>query len=369
MSIRKRELPSGEIRWQVDYRDQEGVRRARQFKKQKEAVDFETVARGQIRDGTHTADSASVTVAKASEHWLDRCRLDGLEPGTVRYYEQHCRLHILPLLGKTKLSRLTKPAVEAFRDKLLQTCSRAMAAKVMTSFKSLISDAHRRGLIAQNVAVKTTVKMAGRHEKRIEIPSKDEIRSLLHMAGEIWTPASPWCAFVITALFTGMRPSELRGLTWDHVDFEGRIIEIRRRADYHGKLGSPKSKAGNRDIPLSPMALNTLKQWKLACPRSELGLVFPAKRGGVIVISEVWRAWGQLLKAAGLPSLRYRFYDLRHVAASLMIEQGMQPKKVQAIMGHANIQMTYNVYGHLFASPESDQEAMAQIEARLLRSS
>jgi integrase len=242
-----------------------------------------------------------------------------------------------------------------------------MASKVMTSFKSLLSDAHRRGLIAQNIASGTVVKMAGRHEKRVEIPSKDEIRSLLHMAGELWPATSPWRAFTTVAIFTGMRPSELRGLVWSSVDLERRVIEITQRADYRGKLGSPKSRAGVRTVPLAPMALNALKQWKLACPRSEL--VFPAKRGGVIVISEVWRAWGQLLAAIGLPPLRYRFYDLRHVAASLMIEQGMQPKKVQQIMGHANIAMTYDRYGHLWQEPESDQEAMAQIEARLLRSS
>jgi integrase len=300
--------------------------------------------------------------------WLERCKLDGLEPGTVRYYEQHIRLHILPLLGKTKLSRLTKPAIEGFRDSLLETCSRSMASKVMVSFKSLICDAHRRGLIAQNIASGTMVKMAGRHEKRVEIPSKDEIRSLLHMAGEIWPATSVWRPFVVVALFTGMRPSELRGLTWACVDLDKRVVEITRRADYRGVMGSPKSKAGVRTIPLGPMAFNALRQWKLACPQSDLGLVFPAKQGGVIVISEVWRAWGQLLAAIGLPPLRFRFYDLRHVAASLMIEQGMSPKKLQTIMGHSSIQMSYNVYGHLFATPESDQEAMAQIEARLLRS-
>ena len=82
MSVRKRILPSGEIRWQVDYRDQKGKRRSRQFETQKEAKNHETTVRGEIRAGTHVADSASVTVAKAGELWLDRCRLDELEHRT-----------------------------------------------------------------------------------------------------------------------------------------------------------------------------------------------------------------------------------------------------------------------------------------------
>ena len=72
MSIRKRTLPSGQTRWQLDYRDQKGKRRSRQFKTQKEAKDYETTVRSEIRAGTHVADSASVTVAKAGELWLDR---------------------------------------------------------------------------------------------------------------------------------------------------------------------------------------------------------------------------------------------------------------------------------------------------------
>ena len=57
----------------------------------------------------------------------------------MRNYKQHLDLHILPLIGNVKLSKLTRPAVESFRDELLETRSRAMAAKVMVSLKSLLS--------------------------------------------------------------------------------------------------------------------------------------------------------------------------------------------------------------------------------------
>ena len=133
-------------------------------------------------------------------------------------------------------------------------------------------------------------------------------------------------------------------------------------------MGNPKSKAGTRDVSLAPMALNALRQWQLACPKTDPdALVFPAKRGGLIGIAEPHRIWNRLLQALDMPRLSYRFYDLRHVAASLFIEQGMSPKKVQTIMGHSSIQMTFDLYGHLWETPEDDAAAMAQIEARLLR--
>jgi integrase len=362
MSVRKRILPSGKTCWLVDYKDQGGVRRSRQFKSAVAAKDFETTVRSEIRDGVHVADRASITIAEAGELWLTRCRSDKLETSTLAYYEQHLRMHIAPHIGKVKLSRLTRPMIETFRDKLLETISRPLAAKVITSLRSLLFDAMRRGLTGQNVAQGCTVKVGERHRRKIEVPTKDEIRALIAATGELWPATSPWRPFIITALFTGCRPSELRGLVWSNVDLDRKVIHIRQRADFKGKMGSPKSAAGHRAIPLAPMAINVLREWKLACPRLCSDLVFPASRGGVIGHAEMWRAWDKLIQAAGLPSKSYRLYDLRHAAASMLIELGWQPKKIQAVMGHSTIQMTFDVYGHLWKTPEDDAAAMAQVE-------
>ena len=183
--------------------------------------------------------------------------------------------------------------------------------------------------------------------------------------GELWQMTEPWRPLILTAIFTGLRASELRGLTWDRVDLDRRIIEVRQRADFRNVMGNPKSRSGRRDVPLSPLVVNTLKQWKLACPRSEDGLVFPTKDGGVVRHSRMHRVWHELLVALDLSG--YRFHDLRHAAASLLIDQGLSPKKVCSIMGHGSIKITYDLYGHLWDTAEDDQKAMEQIEARLLR--
>ncbi len=260
------------------------------------------------------------------------CRLDRLEPGTLRNYKMHISLHIVPFIGGVKLSKLTRPAVEAFKDKLLETRSRIMVVKVMVSLKSLLSDAQRRGLVAQNMATGTKVTLAGRHERRVKVPTKDEIRAILAKTSELWPATSPWRPFVLVALFAGLRPSEFEGLVWGCVDFEKKLIRVRQRADYRNTMGNPKSKAGTRDVSLAPMALNALRQWRLACPKTDPdALVFPAKRGGLIGIAEPHRIWNRLLQALDMPRLSYRFYDLRHVAASLFIEQGCRRKRCRRL--------------------------------------
>src|SRR5690242_6991324 len=220
-SVRKRILPSGEIRWQVDYRDVGGDRRHKQFKTKGEAVSYETKVRSELAAGTHVADSESITVKEAGQLWLTRGEREGLEEGTLRQYRQHLKYHIEPLIGATKLSRLTTPMVEKFRDDLLRDRSRPLARAILTSLKGVIKEAKRLGLVGQNAAAETEIGGQKRHKEEIEIPTKEEIRGMLTKAAELWpytrieitrkreqkAVAVPWHPFITVAIFTGLRCS------------------------------------------------------------------------------------------------------------------------------------------------------------------
>jgi len=228
----------------------------------------------------------SVTVKQAGELWLQRCRLDGLEAGTLLQYRQHLDLHILPFIGGVKLSKLTRPEVESFRDKLVETRSRSMAQKVLSSLKSLLSNAQRRGLVGQNAASGTKVKTASRHEKKAPIPTKDEIRALLSKTSELWSATLPWRPLVITALFTGLRASELRGLTWDYVDFEKKVIQVKRTIPipkveiaWHG---ATRRQVAHDDRSLAAAALCRRDQRLDECPFLIRQIAWTAKRSAVV---------------------------------------------------------------------------------------
>jgi hypothetical protein len=102
--------------WVVDYTDQQGKRRLKTFKLKRKADEYAANTRVQIGEGTHVPDRASATVAEACGFWLASC--SDLEPTTVDQYRQHVRLHIVPYIGREKLTRLTTPFVSAFRDRL-----------------------------------------------------------------------------------------------------------------------------------------------------------------------------------------------------------------------------------------------------------
>ena len=400
-SVRKRAWVSGgeeKAAWVVDYFDQGGERHIKTFGKKKDADAYLIGVLHEVKEGTHTAPRASIAVAEAADMWLRKAALDKLERSTLKQYRNHVEHHIKPLLGRVKLASLTTPVVQKFADDLLdrpfaddptQRLSRGMAKKVLASLKGIIKEAQRKGKIAKNPAEPVSIKVPKRGTRKIkagrDFPSKAEANAILGKAAGRWRP------LIVTAVFTGMRSSELRGLRWQDVDFDAEAIHVHQRADAWGEMGAPKSEAGERTIPMTPMVANVLKEWKLQCPRKgkgakgegdpgELDLVFPngegnpeshaniANRGFYPLLVECGIAKQTGKDETGEPMFKakYGLHTLRHFFASWLIEQEFSPKKVQEMLGHSSMQMTYDVYGHIFPTLEDDHAKMAEGELALV---
>ena len=375
--VRKRTLPSGKVAWLADYVDGSGKRRAKQFDRRRDADDFLVKARRDVQLGVHVADSQSITVKEAAVLWLARCADRKLERSTRDAYRQHVDLHILPRIANRRLSQLTTPAVHAFADDLAMTSSPAMVKRVVRSLGAIFVEARRRGLAATNPVSDARIDVGERRKsKRPEIPTKAELRDIIAAATGKHRP------LILTALFSGMRASELRGVRWSAVDLKAGTIEVSERVDAWNEVGAPKTASSHRVIPLAPMAVNALKEHRLAVSNGASGLVFPSEAGTPLNHQNVdKRIWKPLLVSAGMFTLhptdrdesgeptkvpKYTFHALRHAAASLFIEQKLSPKRVQALMGHSSITVTFDTYGHLFEDADADQRAVSEIEARLL---
>ncbi len=382
-SIRKRMWncgkPNEKTCWIIDYRDQHGRRHIKSFKTKREADQWAITALHEVREGTHTPISTSKTVAEIGALWIANGEADRLERSTINQRKVHLKVHIVPFLGDEKLSSLSTPRIYQL-DSDLRTNGRsvAMRRKIIGSLKAMLAFAQSQGFVAQNVARSVKVKSDARNQtsplrEGENFPSKAELRAMMDSAPDRWR------ALLITAIFSGLRVSELRGLRWQDVDFDNDavpMLHVRQRADNWGKIGPPKSKAGSRDIPLPPLVANTLRQWKAGCPASPLDLVFAAPDGAVesyfTIRNSFWIplqiALGMTtVNAAGETTGRYGFHCLRHAAASLFIEHlGWTPKRVQTVLGHSSIQMTFDRYGHLFEDRESDREAMKKLEAAVV---
>jgi integrase len=369
MSVRKRTwaTKAGDRReaWVVDYSAQEGTRHIQTFNRKRDADEYLATVKVDVRHGIHTAPSQSSTVAEAAEGWLAWIEVEGREPATLKQYRSHVIYHINPRLGGERLAALTTPRINALRDELLRDLSRPLARKVMISMKAILKDAQRRGNVAQNVALPVSVRMSARDRRKlvigVDIPAPQEIQSLVQAADPQQRP-------LLTVLaFCGLRASEARALRWADVDLKQGMLHIRQRADEFRNIGRPKSRAGERSVPVGPFVVNTLRMWKLASERNALDLVFPAANGGVEHLKNLVRhvlippqlAAG-IVTATG--AAKYTgLHALRHFYASWCINRkqdgGLELpiKVVQTRLGHASIAMTSDIYGHLF--PQSDDGA------------
>lgn len=402
MSIRKRKWKSADgielTAWIVDYYDQAGKRRQKTFDKKKSADDFEAISRGEKKAGIHTPDSSSIKVGEAGERWIAACENAGLERTSVDAYRSHLDLHIKPLLGARKLSQLTIPMVTDFERRLRSGSdtekprSAAMVKRVRADLGALLANAQEEGLVARNVVREMRASRRRGKERQaerrakpklrvgVDIPTPNEIKDIV---GKLQGPLRP---VILMAIFAGLRASELRGLRWPNVDLHKREIHVRERADEYKQLGRPKSGAGERTVPVPPIVVNTLREWKLQCPASELELVFPSPvHSGVIGLQYIVRRglWPAQI-ASGITKLgkdtnskvtnvaKYSgLHSLRHFFASWCINRkvdgGLElpAKVVQERLGHSTIAMTLDTYGHLFPRHD-DSEELAAAERALL---
>jgi len=362
--VRKRKLPSGLTRWQAGYVDGAGERRFKLFERKANAEAWLVDVRHDVARGIHTPGSVSPTVKDAAGLWIKRCNEKGLEPMTVKGYEEHVDLHIVPFIGAKKLSEITVPAVNGFADELREAGRSAeMIKRVVRSLGGIFKEARRRGLANTAPTAGVGLDLPNREDPRPVIPSKAELQAIINAASGRWRPV------ILVAIFCGLRASELRGLRWADIDFEAKQLNLTQRADACHRIGKLKSKAAYRSIPCPPIVINTLREWHLQCPKGDQGLAFPNLQGKVESHSNMLtRGLQPILKAAGIDAAEYGMHSLRHACASLWIENGYNPKQIQRLMGHSSIKLTFDVYGHLFSDAEADQRAAENVQARLLGS-
>lgn len=351
------------------------------FKTLKAAREF-TQNLGSIADGIFTHIK---TVPQAVELWLDICEKIGrdgretVEPATLEEYSRRGRV-IEEYPWAKNLQELEASDIVHFRNWLLKNKSRDLARRTLSSFHSILIEMKHQGHVRDDPAAGISIKSGGRYEddaSEVAIPSDQEMRDILgaadimgeknDFAEKSWARYLP---MIYLASFSGMRPSEYRGLPWScaHAD----RVEVTQRADKYGIIGPVKSRAGKRTIFLPDVVTEMVFEWKERCPASDADLVFPTATGRPQLLGKFRNgAWLPLMREADLMIMetvdgvqverpKYTLYSLRHYFASKLIEQKVDLKFIQDTMGHSQIEITLNVYGHLLKEREKAKKETAE---------
>ena len=335
------------------------VQRTFSGKTQNEVLEKMQAVALEVNRGTYTPP-CKMTVGE----WLDIWAADYLghvKPTTAVIYRGNIKNHIKPLLGAVRLDQLHPRTVQGFINRLEGLSARSVHL-VHEVLHHALKKAVELEYIPKNPAASCTLPRIEREE--IKPLDDGQAAALLAAAkdGELEH-------FITVAMFTGMRLSELLGLTWDSVDMEQGTITIDKQIARlgHREAGlftSPKSGKA-RTLTPAPSVMLELKAQRRFQLGAQLqagplwdnphGLVFTDNTGRPLCQQYIYKRFKALLSAAGLEGVR--LHDLRHTYAVNAIRAGDDIKTIQGNLGHATAAFTLDRYGHLTDRMKQDSAA------------
>lgn len=333
-------------------------------KTRKEVQDKLTAELRKVQQGLPVTNDRQ-TVNQFLQTWLSDVAKPSVRPKTYRNYSDMLKMHIQPALGKHTLSKLTPQHVQAFlNDKLKSDLSPKMVRHLHATLRGALNVALKWGLIARNVA--SLVSLPRLQTKEVRTLSQEEVRKFLDKI-----KGNRLEALFLLALSLGLRRGELLGLRWQDINFEARTLNVNfalQRVEGKLQFAEPKTDRSRRILPLTDTLVSALRahrarqlEEKLIAGRKwkESGLVFTSTIGTPLEPRNAVRKFHSLLTDAGIG--HYRFHDMRHACATMLIAQGASARTVMDILGHSQISLTMNTYGHIMM--DTRREAVELIDS------
>jgi integrase len=295
------------------------------------------------------------TVTQFMAHWLTHRVQQKNKARTYASYTEMTRLHITPHIGHVPLDKLTpqhcQEWLQVLQDKDLSPRTVQYARAIL---RAALNQAIKWGYLTRNVA--TLVDPPRVEKYQVEPLTEDQARTLLGtVKGHRLEPLYQ------VALGLGIRQGEIIALHWADIDFTARTLRV-----VVGKTPSSSRTLALPDVLVTNLRAHWARQqeerqaqgliWK------EHGLVFPSAVGTSLSARNLVRHFKSMLQRVSMPTT-IRFHDLRHSCASFLIAQGVPMRVVMDVLGHSQVSVTMNIYGHVL--PET-QHAALQTMNRIL---
>ena len=297
---------------------------------------------------------SDLTVEGWLHAWLANCSAH-LTHSSSYQRKQYARLYIIPYIGNKKLKDLCPNDVRGLYMILVK---RGLADNTIRNTRNVLRAALNQAvedeILKKNVAQKIVPPQSVKPPREIKALSDDEVVRLCDALRN-----EEWGTMLFVDLFTGMRKSELIGLTWDCVDFTNQTVHLYRQLkllEGTGKYAFTQLK-NKKERTIYPPAcvFDVLKsvqkkqfEWRLRCGESwknKDNFVFTKWDGSHISHRGAYQAFKRVVKKIGVPEAR--LHDLRHTYATLSLQNGVDPKTISQMLGHATVKFTLDVYTHL----------------------
>jgi integrase len=302
------------------------------------------------RKGTMTVREYAETKWLPAQHHHAR--------NTSKTYRAHLANQIFPLIGDRRIGTVTrtdiKSLVAALRALSGEPLAPGTVRTVFAVLRAMFAAAVDDEIIAVNPC--TRVPLPKVRKTAVEPMAAAAVLAIMDAMPPRFRVA------VTLGAGAGLREGEAFGLTVPRADFLRRRLHVRQQVQ-HGQHAPLKSDKSERTVPADDWVLNTISAHLAAGYGPGPGNVIMTSIAGKMVPSSTFTdAWRRAVKSAGAPK-GTRFHDLRHFYASTLIAANLNPKVIQARLGHATISETMDTYGHLF--PDSEDLGRGVIDAAL----
>src|SRR5271155_13152 len=287
-----------------------------------------------------------------SAEWKPNAAL-ALKKSSMRIYGFNLEKHVLPRLGTVPLRGINRASIETCLSSLkLKGHATSTVRSVRATFSTVLQAAVDRGYIEKNPAHGIRIREADTQKKERRFFSPAEVRSLLAVLTE------PCRTVVSIAVLTGLRIGEILALRWKRVDLLRGTIGVAETYSA-GEFGSPKTKSSRRVIPISSALARLLENHRVGMnPASPEELVFHTPKGTPLSDKNLYnRELAPACDQIGQP--RISWHSFRHAHATLLGEVGGSPKTAQSLLGHSDLETTFNTYTH--AVPDSQKIAVERV--------
>ncbi len=331
-------------RYVVVFRDANRKQRKRSAKTLAEARTLKAALTADVARGEYVQES-KVTFADYAPTWLDTYAgrtSRGIRQETLAEYRRVIERDAVPFFGRSPLASIRPMDSKRYAQHLAARGSKPNTVRLAIGpVRAMLATAVEDGLIRSNPAARLRLAHAvpveaGSEPEKVRALTEAELRRLIEA-----TPEGSRLLVQFLGL-TGLRVSEALALTWGDLDLGRRRVAVRRRVN-GGKLAPPKTRFGRRDVPLSQGMAQRL--WTARAGRPDEALVFPAEGGGYMDRYAVYRVVKAATRRAGVAWVG--LHGLRHSCASILFRQGLNPKQVQAWLGHHSAAFTLSTYVHL----------------------
>ena len=283
--------------------------------------------------------------------WLNKyCKLS-LKIRSFNKYDNFINLHINPILGEYEITEITSDILQDFislklKEGNLKTKG-ALSSNTVFGIASVLKQGFKFALM-QDLIIKDptlSLKLPQATEKEVQALTRDEQKAIEEYC--LKHNKSNYLGIVI-CLYTGIRLGELLALTWEDINFEDKLLYIKKTSytsKVNGKnqiiIDKPKTKKSNRIIPIPNKLLVLLDIQKRA---SSCDYIIATKQNKMVDTRSYQRTFESILSKCGIK--HYNFHCLRHTFATRALELGMDIKTLSEILGHTNVAITLNRYAH-----------------------